>query len=99
MNLDNLKFEGNKINDNVGIKINDNVGIKINDNVGGHNCINIHRDELIEAPFKTNDSTNPDSNNGLITSIWGPPEWESFHSFTFGFPIKPTEEQKLDYLN
>jgi hypothetical protein len=55
MNLDNLKFEGIKINDNVGIKINDNVGIKINDNVGGHNCINIHRDELIEAPFKTND--------------------------------------------
>lgn len=61
-------------------------------------CINVNSEELKGAPNKTNDPTNPDSNNGLITSIWGPPTWESFHSITFGYPIKPTEEQKNDYM-
>jgi hypothetical protein len=63
-----------------------------------HNCINIDPDELKEAPFKTNDLNNPDADNGLITTIWGPPTWESFHAFTFGFPIKPSDEKKKDYL-
>lgn len=63
------------------------------------NCIEIDIDELKDAPFKTNDSKNPDSNNGLITSIWGPPAWDTFHSFTFGYPINPTSEQQNDYLN
>lgn len=61
-------------------------------------CVDIDPKELEEAPSKTNDSSNPDSNNGLITSIWGPHEWESFHSKTFGYPINPTEQQKRDYL-
>lgn len=38
-------------------------------------------------------------NNGLITKIWGPPMWESFHSITFGYPISPNEEQKRNYMN
>ena len=62
-------------------------------------CINIDPEELRLAPFKTNDPNDPDNENGLITSIWGPPEWESFHCKCFGYPIKPTEEQKVDYLN
>lgn len=61
-------------------------------------CININSEELRNAPYKTNDPNNPDANNGLITSIWGPFTWESFHSITFGYPIKPTEEQKTDYM-
>lgn len=67
--------------------------------VNGHNCININSDELADAPFKTNNPDNADSNNGLITSIWGPPTWESFHAITFGFPIRPTDEQKQKYLS
>jgi hypothetical protein len=66
--------------------------------MNGHNCINIDPNELKEAPFRANDPDNPDSNNGLITSIWGPPEWESFHAKTFGYPIKPSDEQKSAYL-
>jgi hypothetical protein len=38
-------------------------------------------------------------NNGLITKIWGPPLWTSLHCITFGYPIKPTEQQKKDYKN
>jgi hypothetical protein len=64
-----------------------------------NDCININSQELSEAPFKTNDPTNPDANNGLITSIWGPHEWEGFHAKTFGYPISPTEEQKKDYFD
>jgi hypothetical protein len=61
--------------------------------------IDIDPKELKEAPIKTNDVNNPDSNNGLITSIWGPALWQSFHAITFGYPIKPTDEQKQQYLN
>lgn len=63
-----------------------------------HKCINIDPDELHEAPLKTNDPQNPDANNGLITTIWGPHEWEAFHAKTYGYPIKPTSEQKAAYL-
>ena len=65
---------------------------------GGNKCINIDKDELKVAPSKTNDINNPDANNGLITSIWGPPTWESFHSITFGYPITPIDKQKKDYM-
>lgn len=62
-------------------------------------CINIDLDELRLAPFKANDPDDPDNENGLITSIWGHHEWESLGSKAFGYPIKPTEQQKIDYLN
>jgi hypothetical protein len=39
------------------------------------------------------------SNNGLITKIWGPPAWKFLHCVSFGYPIEPTEQQKQDYLN
>lgn len=65
----------------------------------GTKCIGITREELENAPLKTNDASNPDSNNGLITSIWGPHEWEGFHAKTFGYPINPDDETKQKYLN
>lgn len=72
----------------------------INHNIKESNkCISIDLDELRLAPFKTNDASDPHNENGLITSIWGPHEWEVFHAKTFGYPIKPTDEQKIDYLN
>ena len=40
----------------------------------------------------------PDINNGLITTIWGPHVWESFNAVAFGFPVNPTEQQKKEYL-
>ena len=38
-------------------------------------------------------------NNGLITKIWGGPAWIFNHSVTFGYPLEPTDEQKLQYKN
>lgn len=41
--------------------------------------------------------SNSNSNNGLITKIWGPGGWTFMHSITFGYPIEPTDEQKKQY--
>lgn len=37
------------------------------------------------------------SNNGLLTKIWGPALWTGLHSIAFGFPVKPTETDKKNY--
>ena len=36
------------------------------------------------------------SNNGFLTSIWGPLLWTYLHTVSFNYPLKPTEDQK-DY--
>ena len=38
-------------------------------------------------------------NNGLITKIWGGPGWIFNHSATFGYPLEPTDEDKIKYKN
>lgn len=63
-----------------------------------HNIFEITKEQLQDAVRRAHDKSNPDSNNGLITKIWGPPTWETFFSILFGYPIEPTEEQKIDYL-
>lgn len=42
---------------------------------------------------------NYDANNGMLTKIWGPGMWIALHTITFGYPIKPTQEQKIYYKN
>jgi hypothetical protein len=37
------------------------------------------------------------SNNGMMTKIWGPGLWVGLHCISFGYPIKPTDEQKQKY--
>lgn len=39
------------------------------------------------------------SNNGLITKIWGPGLWAGLHSISFGYPKEPTNEQREYYKN
>jgi len=58
----------------------------------------ITNEQLADAVKRAHDPDDPDSGNGLITKIWGPPSWESFHAIQFGYPIKPTEQEKKDYL-
>ena len=38
-----------------------------------------------------------DSNNGMMTSIWGPPMWHFLHCISFNYPVNPTKEQKKNY--
>lgn len=58
----------------------------------------ISEDEMEAALRQMMDSNNPDSNNGLITKIWGSHAWDFGMSVCFGYPINPTEEQKETYL-
>ena len=41
--------------------------------------------------FKNDDYN---SNDGILTSIWGPPLWHFLHSMSFNYPNKPTKLQK-----
>nr|AEX62522.1 putative FAD-linked sulfhydryloxidase [Moumouvirus Monve] len=38
-------------------------------------------------------------NNGLITKVWGGAGWTFCHSVTFGYPLKPTTDDKNNYKN
>jgi hypothetical protein len=37
------------------------------------------------------------SNNGMLTSIWGPPMWFTLHTISFNYPVKPSQEDKIRY--
>ena len=37
------------------------------------------------------------SNDGMITLIWGPPLWHFLHTMSFNYPVNPSEEQKQHY--
>ena len=63
------------------------------------NIKSIKNEELDDAISKLYDKENPDSNNGLITSIWGEHAWEYGHSVTFNYPIEPKEEDIKTYYN
>ena len=38
------------------------------------------------------------SDNGMMTYIWGPSLWHSLHTMSFNYPVKPTDKQKKEYL-
>ena len=38
------------------------------------------------------------SSDGMLTSVWGPSLWHSLHAISFNYPVNPTKEQKLQYL-
>jgi len=37
------------------------------------------------------------SNDGMLTSIWGPSLWHSLHVMSFNYPVKPTNKDKKYY--
>lgn len=39
------------------------------------------------------------SNDGMLTYVWGPALWHSLHTMSFNYPVKPTNEQKEYYFN
>ena len=34
------------------------------------------------------------SNNGMLTNVWGPSMWHSLHCISFNYPVNPTCEEK-----
>ena len=45
-------------------------------------------------PFDKDDYN---SNDGMLTYVWGPPLWHSLHTMSFNYPVNPTKEQKQQY--
>lgn len=37
------------------------------------------------------------SNDGMMTTIWGPPLWHVLHTMSFNYPIKPSIQDKRHY--
>lgn len=37
------------------------------------------------------------SNDGMLTTIWGPPMWHYLHTMSFNYPVKPTNRDKKHY--
>ena len=37
------------------------------------------------------------SDNGMISNIWGPPLWHFLHTISFNYPINPTNLQRKHY--
>jgi hypothetical protein len=38
-----------------------------------------------------------DSNDGMLTTVWGPSLWHSLHVISFNYPVKPTKKEKKNY--
>ena len=39
------------------------------------------------------------SNDGMLTSVWGPIFWFFLHTMSFNYPVNPTLENKKEYMN
>ena len=39
------------------------------------------------------------SNDGMLTSVWGPSMWHYLHTMSFNYPINPDNKTKKQYLN
>jgi len=37
------------------------------------------------------------SNDGMLTSVWGPPLWHYLHTMSFNYPVEPSKKQKEQY--
>jgi hypothetical protein len=56
----------------------------------------------IKSTIKKNkifSSKDYNSNDGFLTSVWGPSQWHMLHTISFNYPINPTEEEKSNYKN
>jgi hypothetical protein len=62
------------------------------------NLQKIHKphNTTIKKPYSEKDYQ---SNDGMLTSVWGPSAWHLLHTMSFNYPINPTKEDKKHYRN
>jgi len=46
---------------------------------------------------ETFSETEYNSNDGMLTSVWGPSTWHLMHTMSFNYPVKPTQRDKEHY--
>ena len=49
-----------------------------------------------QCVFNKNDYN---SGDGMLTSVWGPNLWHVLHTISFNYPVNPTEQEKIHYMN
>jgi hypothetical protein len=42
--------------------------------------------------------TDYNSNDGMLTSVWGPGLWHYMHTMSFNYPVNPSENDKTNYM-
>ena len=42
-------------------------------------------------------SSDYESNDGMLTTVWGPPIWHYLHTMSFNYPTNPTPKDKTHY--
>jgi len=57
--------------------------------------LNKKDDVTCEKNIFSNEDYN--SNDGMITYIWGPALWHVLHTISFNYPVNPTDKNILDY--
>ena len=48
---------------------------------------------------KTYKKLDYNSNNGMLTAVWGPGMWFYLHTMSFNYPLNPTKKDKINYKN
>ena len=38
------------------------------------------------------------SNDGMLTTVWGPGLWHALHTMSFNYPVHPTNDDKKHYF-
>ena len=38
------------------------------------------------------------SGDGMLTTVWGPSMWHYLHTMSFNYPVKPTSNDKKNYM-
>ncbi len=51
---------------------------------------------MCNSPY---DDIDYNSNDGMLTTVWGPSQWHVLHTMSFNYPVSPTQEQKHQYMN
>ena len=104
--FNSFKNKNKKINSKKNKKINSEKNKKINSeknkkiNSEKNKKINSEKNKKIKSKKnKIFSSKDYDSNDGFLTTVWGPSQWHMLHTISFNYPVNPTEEEKNNYRN
>jgi hypothetical protein len=76
-----------------------NKNIKSDKNNHSKKNISSKRKNVKSKKNKIFSSKDYNSNDGFLTTVWGPSQWHMLHTISFNYPTNPTEEQKNNYRN
>jgi hypothetical protein len=64
---------------------------KTRKNMRGGNNLSASSSPYTDADYNSND--------GMLTTIWGPSQWHFLHTMSFNYPVNPTHRDKINYRN